>query len=152
MLKHHASSDHCGPKIPVCCAGMGKVQEWKKRATQREALGPSGWMMWSAPGRRQTSCSAPGGSGGSTTAAMRRMSDLSATQKTTATSAHLVRKLFAKVTVWILLWIQTQPKYRVPKESQNPSICQMGARKEQEGKNPYSSPEDHRSNQVLFRM
>lgn len=134
--------------IPLCCAGMGKAQVWTKRAPQKEAPGPSGWMMWSAPGRRQTSCSAPGGSGGSTTATIRRMSDSSATQKTTATSAHLVRKLFAKVTVWVLPWIQIQPKYRIVKIL---LFVRWVQGKNRKGKYLTFLLKIRASNQVLFR-
>ena len=80
----------------MCYAGMGKVHP---RATQKEALGPSGWMMSAAQGRRQTFCNAQGETGESMTATIRRMSDSFAIQIVTAINSHLVRHLFGKVTV-----------------------------------------------------
>lgn len=113
----------------TCYAGMEKAH---RRATQKEALGPSGWMMSAAPGRRQTFCSAQGESGESTTATIRRMSDSFAIQIATAINSHLVRHLFGKVTVWVLWWVQTRAEYI--KDAQNLNIWQMCAKKEQEGK------------------
>lgn len=80
----------------MCYAGMEKA---RLRATQKEALGPSGWMMSAAQGRRQTFCNAQGESGETTTATIRRMSDSFVIQITTAINSRLVRHLFGKVTV-----------------------------------------------------
>lgn len=73
-------------------AGMEKLH---RRASQKEALGPSGWMMSAAQGRKQTFYSARGKSGESMTAPIRRMSDSFAIQIMTAIDCHLVRHLFS---------------------------------------------------------
>lgn len=110
----------------MCYAGMEKVH---LRATQKEALDPSGWMMSAARGRRQTFCSAQGESGESMTATIRRMSDSFAIQTMTAINSHLVSHLFGKVTVRALRWVQIRAKYSILKDAQNLSIWKTRAKK-----------------------